>query len=261
MNNAPRTASGASGAGERGIALVLALLLVLALAGLSATVVITTGADGDVARNARWAAVADARARAGLEIAKALLAEHARRDDDFSRALPPARNSVSVAPGAAWGAGRPADGAACGNPSAAGCRDYEFFRDETMAGTLSRTYVGRVLRDVSGRGMLFDARAPAGGWSPDLDGDGRPESPGATVWIRRPVVGAGDAPGDDRAILTAEARHPPPESPDAPHAVVRWEMTLRLALRPGGGEADSPGYADDLTNWGQGSGGGVRRIR
>lgn len=261
MNSPRRAASPAPGAGERGIALVLALLLVLALAGLSATVVVTTGADGDVARNARWAAVADARARAGLEVAKALLAEQVRRDDDFSRALPPARNSVSVAPGAAWGAARPADGAACGTPTAAGCRDYEFFRDETMAGAPSRTYVGRVLRDASGRGMLFDARAPAGGWSPDLDGDGRPETPGTTVWIRRPVVGAADAADHDRAILTAEARHPPPQSPDAPHAVVRWEMTLRLALRPGGGDADSPGYADDLTNWGQGSGGGVRRIR
>lgn len=246
---------------ERGIALVLALLLVLALAGLSATVVITTGADGDVARNARWAAVAAARARAGLEIGKAILAAHVGRDEDFSRALPPARSSIAVTPGAPWGAARPADGAACGQPGSAGCRDYEFFRDQEMAGALSRVYVGRVLRNPAGRALLFDARAPAGGWAPDLDGDGRTEIPGTTVWIRRPVVGGADAAGHDRAILTAEARHPPPTDPDAPHAVVRLEMTLRLARRPGGGADTGGDYADDLTNWGRGSGGGVRRVQ
>lgn len=250
---------GTGAAAERGIALVLALLLVLALASLSATVVITTGADGDVARNGQWAAVAAARARAGLEIGKALLAAHVGRDDDFSRALPPPRSSIGAAPGSPWGAARPPDGAACSQPGAAGCRDYEFFRDQPMAGALSRVYVGRVLRDPGGRAVLFDPRAPTSGWAPDLDGDGRAEIPGTTVWIRRPVVGGADAPDQDRAILTAESRFPPPADPGSPHAVVRLEMTLRLARRPGGGGDPGSDYADDLTNWGRGSG-GLRRV-
>lgn len=238
-------------AAERGVALVIAMLAVLALAGMGAVVLVAVRSDGQVARNARWMEVAAAQAEAGLELAKAVLAAHVREGGSFDSALPPARASVRTAAGSPWGVGRPPDGAACGNPERSGCRDYERFLDGPMSGVNARVYVGRVLRDVVGRPLLFDPRAPEAGWAPDLDGDGTPDVAGVTVWVRRPVVGAADAGAPhDRAILTAEARHPPPERPDAPHAVSRLELTVRLAPRPAPDPGDDGGYSDGLTNWG-----------
>ena len=232
------------------MALVLALVLVLALAGVGAVVLLSVGSDGAAARNEAWLAAADAQAQAGLEFAKALLAAHVEEDESFERALPPARSSIRVHEGDPWGRALPPDGAACGNPETPGCRDYEVFRDEPAAGGHARVYVGRVLRDVGGRPVLFDVRAPGSGWAPDLDGDGTPDVAGVTVWIRRPVVGAADTGAPhDRAVLTAEARHPPPRDPADPHAVSRLELTLRLAPRPGGREPGDSGYSDGLTNW------------
>ncbi len=238
------------------MALVLALLLVAALAGIGAVVLVSVGADGATARNQAWTARAAARAEAGLEVAKALLAAHVEQHGSFEKALPPVRPSIGAPRGDARGRARPPDGAACGDPAAPGCRDYEVFRDEPMAGSNARVYVGRVLRDVGGRPLLFDPRAPAAGWAPDLDGDGVPDVAGVTVWIRRPVVGARDAGAPhDRAVLTAEARYPPPRGPEEPHAVSRLEMTLRLAPRPSEPEAADLDYSDGLTTWVQ------RRLR
>lgn len=232
------------------MALVLALLLVLALAGIGAVVLVSVGADGAVARNQAWTARAAAQAEAGLELSKALLAGYVEEHGDFERALPPVRPSIRVGAGDSWGRARPPDGAACGDPATPGCRDYEVFRDEPMAGGNARVYVGRVLRDTGGRSLLFDPRAPDAGWAPDLDGDGAPDVAGVTVWIRRPVVGALDAGAPhDRAVLTAEARHPPPRAPEDPHAVSRLELTLRLAPRPSAREPGTPGYSDGLRTW------------
>lgn len=238
------------------MALVLALLLVAALAGIGAVVLMSVGSDGATARNQAWTAGAAARAEAGLELAKVVLAAHVEAHGSFERALPPVRPSIH-APGAdARGWARPPDGAACGDPAAPGCRDYEVFRDEPMAGNNARVYVGRVLRDVGGRPLLFDPRAPTAAWAPDLDGDGIPDIAGVTVWIRRPVVGARDAGAPhDRAVLTAEARYPPPRGPEDPHAVSRLEMTLRLAPRPAEPQVADLDYSDGLTTWVQ------RRLR
>ena len=236
---------------ERGVALVIAMLAVLALAGIGAVVLLTVGEEGQVARNERWLAAAAAEAEAGLETGKALLAAHVRDHGSFESALPPARSSIRAGKGAAWGAALPTDAAACGDPGRPGCRDYEWFLDQPLGGGNSRVYVGRVLRDPAGRAVFFDPRAPGAGWAPDLDGDGTPDLAGVTVWVRRPVVGAADAGAPhDRAVLTAEARHPPPARPEAPHAVSRLEMTLRLAPRPEP-QADPAdgGYGDGLRNW------------
>ena len=233
------------------MALVIALLLVLALAGIGAVVLVSIGSDGAVARNQAWMEAASAQAEAGLEIAKAVLAAHVREHDSFEMALPPVRRALRAAQGGPWGVALPADSTACGAPETAGCRDYEVFRDERMAGGDARVYVGRVLRDVRGRALQFDPRAPSAGWAPDPDGDGQPDLAGVTVWIRRPVVGGSDAGAPhDRAVLTAEARHPPPRSPDEPHAVSRLEMTVRLARRPEPDDAGNADYSDGLTNWG-----------
>lgn len=232
------------------MALVLALLLVLALAGIGAVVLLSVGSDGAVARNQAWTARAAAQAEAGLELSKALLAGYVEEHGSFEMALPPVRSSIRAGAGDPWGRALPPDGAACRDPATPGCRDYEVFRDEPMAGSNARVYVGRVLRDVGGRPLLFDPRAPEAGWAPDLDGDGTPDVAGVTVWIRRPVVGALDAGAPhDRAVLTAEARHPPPRGPEDPHAVSRLELTLRLAPRPSGREPGDPGYSDGLTTW------------
>ncbi len=232
------------------MALVLALLLVLALAGIGAVVLMSVGSDGAVARNQAWTARAAAQAEAGLEVSKALLARYVEEHDSLERALPPVRPSIRAGAGDPWGSARPPDGAACGNPDTPGCRDYEVFRDEPMAGGNARVYVGRVLRALDGRALLFDPRAPGAGWAPDLDGDGTPDVAGVTVWIRRPVVGDRDAGAPhDRAVLTAEARHPPPRGPEDPHAVSRLELTLRLAPRPSHQEPGTPGYSDGLRNW------------
>ena len=232
------------------MALVLALLLVLALAGIGAVVLVSVGSDGATVRNQAWTAGAAARAEAGLELSKALLAAHVEEHGSFEEALPPVRPSIGVPMGGPWGRALPPDGAACGDPATPGCRDYEVFRDEPMAGRNARVYVGRVLRDVGGRPLLFDPRAPGAGWAPDLDGDGTPDIAGVTVWIRRPVLGALDAGAPhDRAVLTAEGRHPPPRRPEDPHAVSRLELTLRLAPRPSEPEPGDPDYSDGLTTW------------
>lgn len=245
------------------MALVLALVLVLALAGVGAVVLVSVGSDGAAARNEAWLAGAAVQAEAGLEFAKALLAAHVEERGSFAGALPPVRPSIRVGAGDPWGRALPPDGGACGDPGVPGCRDYEVFRDEGMPGGYARVYVGRVLRDVTGRPLLFDPRAPHSGWAPDLDGDGTPDIAGVTVWIRRPVVGARDAGDpDDRAVLTAEARHPPPRDPEDPHAVSRLEVTLRLAPRPSGEEPEDTDYSDGLTNWVErGLAGGIRADR
>ena len=233
------------------MALVIAMLLVLTLAGIGAVVLVSIGSDGAVARNESWMEAAAARAEAGLEFGKSVLAAHVEAHGSFEAALPPARSVIHVGPEDPWGRARPEDPAACRRPEQAGCRDYEVFRDEPMAGGTGRVYVGRVLRDPGGRALQFDARAPDAGWSPDLDGDGQADLRGVTVWIRRPVVGDADAGAPhDRAVLTAEARHPPPRSPNDPHAVSRLELAVRLAPRPSPVEAEDLGYSDGLTNWG-----------
>lgn len=242
------------------MALVIAMLLVLALAGIGAVVLVSIGSDAAVARNEAWSEAAAARAEAGLEFAKAVLAEHVEEHDSFVAALPPARSQIRANRGASWGTALPPDGSACGNPQAAGCRDYETFQDEAMAGGNGRVYVGRVLRDVNGRALQFDPRSPGAGWAPDPDGDGVADLAGVTVWIRRPVVGAADAGAPhDRAVLTAEARHPVPRSPLDPHAVSRLELTVRLARRPTAGDAGDTDYSDGLTNWGIRPGSGRNR--
>lgn len=242
------------------MALVLALVLLLALAGAGAVVLLSVGSDSAAARNEAWSAGAAAQAEAGLEFAKALLAAHVEEHDSLERALPPVRPSIRVRSKDPWGVALPSDGAACGDPETPGCRDYEVFRDEPMPGGNARVYVGRVLRDVAGRPLAFDPRAPGVGWAPDLDADGTPDIAGVTVWIRRPVVGAGDAADPhDRAVLTAEARHPPPRDPEDPHAVARLELTLRLAPRPSGQEPGDGDYSDGLTNWARRGIQGARR--
>ncbi len=238
---------------ERGVALVVAVLMLAALAGIAAAVVLAVAGSGATARNEQWGEVAAARAEAGLEFAKTVLAAHARAaNGSLEAALPPTRSSVSARPGQRWGVALPRDRRACSDPTRPGCRDYERFLDETAAAGTARVYVGRVLRDPAGRALFHDARAPGSGWSPDLDHDGEPDLAGVTVWVRRPLVGGRDAEDSDRAVVTAEGTFPPPADPDDPHAVVRLELALRVAPRPSRTDDGADGgYSDVLKNHGR----------
>lgn len=244
--------------GERGIALVAAVLLLLALAGIAAAVTLVVAGSGSIARNQRWADSAAAEAEAGLELAKSILAEHARAaEGSMAAALPPARVDVTVSPGAPRGAARPADADACPDPNRPGCRDYERFLDQPTRAGNARTYIGRLLRNEAGQALVFDPRAPQRAWAPDLDGDGSPDLAGVTVWVRRPLVGGADAAEGDRVVVTAEGRYPPPARPEDPHAAVRLELALRVAPRPSSeeeGDSES-GYGDVLDDWARVSGG------
>lgn len=66
---------------ERGAALLVAVLMVAALAGIAAAVVLAVAGGGSMARNEQWGETAAARAEAGLEFAKTVLAAHARAAD------------------------------------------------------------------------------------------------------------------------------------------------------------------------------------
>ncbi len=215
---------------DSGLALAVALILALALAAISAAVISSLVAGSDVSRNRLWAEMAAARAEAGLEYAKTVLAGWVEQDGSLNGVLPPARGSIRVTGGAPWGAARPGDADACPEPGRSGCRDYQMFRDESVGGNPARIYIGKVLRTPAGQEMFFDPRAPSAGWTPS---DAVVDLTGVTVWARRPVVGIRDAAEPhDRVVLTAEARYPPPSAPGDPHAVSRLEMAIRLAPRP-----------------------------
>ena len=63
----------------------------------------------------------------------------------------------------------PADGLACGDPKAAGCRDYQY----SMVQGGNTIYIGRVLRNLNGTPIQYDFRAPMGGDTRgDIDADG-----------------------------------------------------------------------------------------
>ncbi len=240
-------ASARNAGSESGLALAVALILALALAVVSAAVISSLGAGSDVSRNRLWAETAAARAEAGLEYAKTVLAAWVERDGSLNGMLPPARARIRAPEGARWGVARPEDPGACRDPQQAGCRDYQMFRDEPVGGASSRIYVGRVLRTPEGRALFFDPRDPRAGWTPS---DATVDLNGVTVWARRPVVGTRDA-GDphDRVVLTAEARYPPPADADDPHAVSRIEMAIRVAPRPPSEEGGLDDYGGPGTQF------------
>ena len=221
---------------NEGSAFVISILVLFVLSVLGLALMLSTTTEKDIAINYRWGEQAFFNADAALEYGKNVLARYALTSKDFSLILPPARANAEVANNTQpWGTAHP-DLAAC-NPTAAGCRDYQYFIDECApgaAGPCTRIYIGRVLRRQDGTLAQWDFRAPAG-TAGDLDNDGNTDLQGtSTIWVRRPTIGSrdyGSLPNEnDRVILTAEGTAPNSQGAGAgkPTSLRRLEMSMRL---------------------------------
>ena len=164
---------------------------------LGFALMLTTFTEKDIAINYRWGEQAFFNADAALEYGKNVVAAHMLNNGDFASLLPPARNDVTVPSSSApWGDARPVDPAACADPAAPGCRDYQYYVDRCQpdgTGPCVRIYVGRVLTRPDGTLAQYDFRQAGASVSGDLDGDGSADLEGSiTIWARRPVVGDRD---------------------------------------------------------------------
>ena len=237
---------------DEGSAFVISILVLFVLSVLGLALMLTTTTEKDIAINYRWGEQAFFNADAALEYGKNVLASYALVNSDFSAILPPPRTDATVPdPNQPWGVAHP-DGGAC-NPSAPGCRDYQYFIDQCPTpATCTRIYIGRVLIRQDGTSAMWDFRAPAG-IAGDLDNDGAQDIDGTyTLWIRRPVVGTRDygilADGtlqpneNDRVILTAEGTAPGMMGAGAgrPTSLRRLEMSIRLPTQG----VEGTGYDD-----------------
>jgi PilX N-terminal len=93
--------------GERGFALVLAILSLMLLTFLGLTMAATTSTELQIATNYRWSQQALYNAEAGLEAARIALSEVADISAGWSASLPPARTTpwalgAAPAPGGTW---------------------------------------------------------------------------------------------------------------------------------------------------------------
>ena len=222
------------GPAESGSAFVISILVLFILSVLGMALMLTTTTETDISVNYRWGEMAFFNADAALEYGKNVLAAYALRDGDLQFALPPARTQgqIFVTQDAAWGEAIPETPCF---PSTAGCRDYQYFVDTgpNADGQYTRTYIGRVLRDVSNRAIQYDFRQPtAGDTRGDIDNDSTADVTGTvTLWVRRPIWGDQDIATDNTAILTAEGTAPNYDfaaGTGRPGSVRRLEMTVSI---------------------------------
>ena len=92
--------------GERGFALILAILSLMLLTFLGLTMATTTSTELQIATNYRWSQQAVYNAEAGLEAARIVLSNSADVSTQWTAQLPPAAHDV-VGPGAALGSRGP----------------------------------------------------------------------------------------------------------------------------------------------------------
>jgi len=247
-------------AAERGSAFVISILVLFVLTVLGLALMLTTTTETDISVNYRWGEMAFFNADAALEYGKNVLASYAVLDGDFRDALPPPRAPADMG-------GKPTDTVDCGDPSAAGCRDYQYFIDQDDG---TRIYIGRVLRDpTTNEALQFDFRDPGNGIRGDLDGDGTIDIEGTvTLWVRRPIVGDSDYGYDDTGalpegiahdivILTAEGTAPNWEGAQGgrPGSLRRLEMTVRIPASGTTGDQNADELAADDTDAVMGSDG------
>ena len=262
---------------EEGSAFVISILILFVLSVLGMALMLTTTTEKDIAINYRWGEQAFFNADAALEYGKNVLGDWLLQDGDFSGVLPQARDDVTVANSdAPWGAARPADTdpLVCNNPSAPGCRDYQYFVDHCPpggAGPCVRVYIGKVLLRTDKTPVKYDFRLPGGAVAGDVDGDGIADLEGTvTLWVRRPVVGTrdygfpdgGNPNGlNDRVILTAEGTAPGAMGAGAgrPVSLRRLEMVVR---RPSSGiEGDEYGKVTNSSESASRQAGGFDEVR
>jgi hypothetical protein len=173
-------------AGEKGFALVLAILSLMLLTFLGLTLATTTSTELQIATNYRWSQQALYNAEAGLEAARVVLANVATTANGWQPQLPPAR----VGP---W---NPGAAPAVGGPVAG--RDYDHAACDTRGGI----GYGRILVDNNGV-RYEDANAFL---NQSLNG-------AFTVWIRRALVTdnggqIADETRNDELVIVAEGVAP-----------------------------------------------------
>jgi PilX N-terminal len=218
--------AGSSGRrGERGFALVLAILSLMLLTFLGLTLATTTSTELQIATNYRWSQQALYNAEAGLEAARVALANVADLSTKWVGELP-ARRTGSWLAGAAPA---PTDSVYPGG------RDFEKASCDTWGGV----GYGLVLKDDTGKVLpagvtRYENISTLGGES--LNG-------AFTLWIRRPLaVDNGgqfsDATADDQLVIVSEGVAPYGGSADAfirTHQATRvLETRLTLVLASAG---------------------------
>jgi len=156
----------AAAEGERGFALVLAILALMLLTFLGLTLAATSSTELQIATNYRWSLQAFYNAEAGLEVAKAVMREYPVALD-FSGTLPPVRapwTGTPAAPDLAAVAGTDA----WGNP----LRQYENYQCDT--------------RNSVGYGLIMSL-PPLGSYQYVTTAYGHDLNGAFTLWVRRVV--------------------------------------------------------------------------
>jgi hypothetical protein len=185
MTTKGMTGSGPNGRkGERGFALVLAILSLMLLTFLGLTLATTTSTELQIATNYRWSQQALYNAEAGLEASRIVLSNVANQATKWQAQLPAVRTGP-------WNAG-----SAPAPPAGTG-RDYEKKDCDSWGGM----GYGVVLSDGTTR---YENVSTFNGQS--LNG-------AFTIWIRRPLetTTAGqfnDAAADDALVIVAEGVAP-----------------------------------------------------
>lgn len=173
--------------GERGFALILAILSLMLLTFLGLTMATTTSTELQIATNYRWSQQAVYNAEAGLEAARIVLSNSADVSTQWTSQLPPARTTW-------WDPATPSTAA---GPIVG--RDYERWDCDERGGGVG---YGLVLNDGTQRYENVTTFA------------GETLNGAFTVWIRRPLLtnNAGqyseNAADNSRLVIVAEGVAP-----------------------------------------------------
>jgi hypothetical protein len=163
--------------GERGFALVLAILSLMLLTFLGLTMAATTSTELQIATNYRWSQQALYNAEAGLEVARVVLATVGGNAQSWSAQLPVARTTdpgwTPAAPGAPYGTQRG--------------RDFERWECDSRGLGVGN---GLVLSD----GTTFYENVTTYPNATDKSLNGA-----FTVWVRRPLVANNDGTYKDES--------------------------------------------------------------
>ncbi len=184
------------GRGERGFALVLAILSLMLLTFLGLTMAATTSTELQIATNYRWSQQALYNAEAGLEAARIALSRVADISNGWISSLPPARTTP-------WQHGE----ATLPTGAVVTGRDYEKAQCDTERGGVG---YGLVLVDKDGTRLenlsSFENQSLNGAF---------------TVWVRRPLVvddtGYRDNPLNSVLVIVSEGV--------APYSYARGELS------------------------------------
>lgn len=227
--------------GERGVALVLAILALLLLTFMGLTLAVTTSVELQIATNYRWAQQALYNAEAGIEVGRVLLSNIG----DASTVLPPAR-------AAGW------DASTVTAPVPEGNRPAATLSRADAQGLPSRNFANAdcdTWGNGAGYGAVLDDGVMAGAPFQNVSNVlGRTLNGTFTLWVRRRIIFNGgqnqDDPDSGSLVLTSEGTAP---YQTATGTFVQTRRAVRvleaeITLAPGclGGKAQSrqSGFAE-----------------